>query len=43
VPGQAAPLLLLAHLNQIAAYNWIRQLFCKGYTLRTIKIHVFFR
>lgn len=43
VPGQAAPLLLLAHLNQIAVYNWIRQLFFKGYTLRTIKIHGFSR
>lgn len=43
VPGQAAPLLLLAYLNQIAVYNWIRQLFFKGYTLHTIKIHVFFR
>lgn len=43
MPGQAAPLLLLAHLNQIAVYNWIRQLFFKGYTLRIIKIHVFSR
>lgn len=43
VPGQAAPLLLLVYLTQIAVYNWIRQLFFKGYTLHTIKIHVFFR
>lgn len=43
VPGWAAPRLLLARLNQIAVYNWIRQLFFKGYALHTIKIHVFFR
>lgn len=42
-PGQAAPLLLLAHLHQIAVYNWIKHLFFKGYTLHPIKIHVFFR
>lgn len=43
VPGQAAPLLLSAHLNQIAVYNWNGRLFFEGYTLHTIKIHVFFR
>lgn len=42
-PGQAAPLLSLAHLHQIAVYNWIRHLFFKGHTLHPIKIHVFFR
>lgn len=38
----AALTAFIVHWNHTAVCHWVRQLLCKGYTLHTINIHVFF-